>query len=123
MFCATVLWAVIYDTEYAMVDREDDLRLGIRSTAILFEDADRFIIGCLQLMLLANLVLIGHRADLAWPYFIGIAVAGGLFAYQQYLIRERSRAGCFAAFMHNNWVGGVIFVGVVCSYPPVIDWL
>ena len=123
VFCAAVLWAVIYDTEYAMVDRDDDIRLGIRSTAILFDDADRLIIGCLQLLLLANLVFIGRRVGLAWPYYLSIVGAGLLFGYQQILIRDRSRAGCFAAFMNNNWVGGLVFAGVACSYPPVINWL
>ncbi|MEX2480435.1 MAG: 4-hydroxybenzoate octaprenyltransferase [Gammaproteobacteria bacterium] len=115
VFCATVLWAVIYDTEYAMVDREDDLKLGIKSTAILFDDNDRLIIGVLQALMLINLVLIGREAALGWPYHVGLGIAGLLFLYQQYLIRERSRAGCFAAFMNNNWIGGVIFAGLLAS--------
>jgi 4-hydroxybenzoate polyprenyltransferase len=119
LFSTAVLWAVIYDTEYAMVDREDDLKLGIRSTAILFAESDRAIIGGLQLLMLSNLVVIGQRAALAWPYYAGLAVAAALFAYQQYLIRDRSRAGCFAAFMNNNWVGGVIFAGLAACYPPL----
>ena len=112
LFSTAVLWAVIYDTEYAMVDREDDLKLGIRSTAILFAESDRAIIGGLQLLMLSNLVVIGQRAALTWPYYAGLAVAAALFVYQQFLIRDRSRAGCFAAFMNNNWVGGVIFAGL-----------
>lgn len=115
LFCATVLWAVIYDTEYAMVDREDDLKLGIKSTAILFDDNDRIIIGVLQALMLIDLVLIGREAALGWPYHVGLAIAALLFVYQQYLIRERSRAGCFAAFMNNSWVGGVIFAGLLAS--------
>jgi 4-hydroxybenzoate polyprenyltransferase len=119
LLIANMFWAIAYDTEYAMVDREDDLKLGIRSTAILFAESDRAIIGGLQLLMLSNLVVIGQRAALAWPYYAGLAVAAALFAYQQYLIRDRSRAGCFAAFMNNNWVGGVIFAGLAACYPPL----
>ena len=116
VFCAAVVWAVIYDTEYAMVDRDDDLALGLKSTAILFEDNDRLIIGILQIVMLANLLLIGRQAELHWPWYAGLAVAAALFAYQQKLIRARSRDGCFAAFVNNNWVGGVVFAGLVASY-------
>ncbi len=115
-FCAAVIWALIYDTEYAMVDRDDDLRLGIRSTAILFGDDDRLIIGALQALMLLNLAFIGQQAALRWPYYLALAVAAGLFVRQQYLIRGRDRDGCFAAFMNNNWVGGVIFAGMLASY-------
>jgi 4-hydroxybenzoate polyprenyltransferase len=118
IFCAAVLWAIIYDTEYAMVDREDDLRLGVRSTAILFAEADRLIIGVLQGLMLVNLYLIGRQAGLSWPFHLALAVAAALFARQQYLIRDRDRAGCFAAFLNNNWVGGVVFAGILASYPP-----
>jgi 4-hydroxybenzoate polyprenyltransferase len=122
LFSTAVLWAMIYDTEYAMVDREDDIRLGIRSTAILFAQADRLIIGGLQCLMLSNLYLIGVRAGLSWVYNASLVVAAALFIYQQYLIRDRSRAGCFAAFMNNNWVGGVVFVGIWLSYPPAVAW-
>ncbi len=113
VFCAAVLWAVIYDTEYAMVDRDDDLKLGIKSTAILFDDADKLIIGILQLMMLLNLALIGQQAALGTAFYVSLGVAALLFGYQQYLIRERSRAGCFAAFKNNNWVGGIVFLGIL----------
>ena len=116
IFCATVLWAVIYDTEYAMVDREDDIRLGIKSTAILFDDADRLIIGILQTVMIVNLMLIGRQAELRWPFYVAITVAAGFFVRQQFLIYDRSRDGSFAAFMNNNWVGGIIFSGVLISY-------
>ena len=106
---------VIYDTEYAMVDRDDDIRLGIKSTAILFGEDDRLIIGILQGLLLFDLWLIGRQADLGWPYVLGVCAAGLLFAYQQYLIRARTREGCFAAFMNNNWVGGVVFAGLAAN--------
>ncbi|MGE0483151.1 MAG: 4-hydroxybenzoate octaprenyltransferase [Gammaproteobacteria bacterium] len=115
-FSAAVLWAVVYDTEYAMVDRDDDLVLGIKSTAILFGEDDRVIIGVLQLIMLGNLLLIGHQAALGWPFHLGLTAAAALFAYQQYLIRARERAACFAAFLNNNWVGGAIFVGIAASY-------
>ena len=118
LFSTAVLWAVIYDTQYAMVDRDDDLRLGLRSTAILFGAADRTIIGGLQCMMLSNLYLIGAQATLGWPYIAALVLVAGLFIYQQTLIHERSRSGCFAAFMNNNWVGGVVFLGVLLSYPP-----
>ncbi len=122
LFSTAVLWAVIYDTQYAMVDRDDDIRLGIRSTAILFANADRIIIGGLQCLMLSNLYLIGHRAELHWPYYASLVAAGVLFVYQQYLIRDRSRTGCFAAFLNNNWVGGVVFLGMLLSYPPATTW-
>ena len=122
LFSTAVLWAVIYDTQYAMVDRDDDLRLGIRSTAILFAHSDRTIIAGLQCLMLSNLYLIGRRAELGWPYDGALLVAAALFIYQQYLIRDRSRVGCFAAFLNNNWVGGVVFAGVLLSYPPVSLW-
>ena len=122
LFSTAVLWAVIYDTQYAMVDRDDDIRLGIRSTAILFADADRIIIGGLQCLMMSNLYLIGRRAELGWPYAGALLIVAALFVYQQYLIRDRSRTGCFAAFLNNNWVGGVVFVGMWLCYPPATTW-
>ncbi len=116
MLTAVVLWVLVYDTEYAMVDREDDLKLGIKSTAILFDDADRAIIGLLQALLLVNLWLVGSRAKLGWPYAVALAVAAGLCVYQQYLIQDRAPARCFAAFMNNNWLGCAIFLGIAASY-------
>lgn len=106
----------MYDTFYAMVDREDDLKIGIRSTAILFGDADRAITGVLQVLVLMGLLLMGKRFQLHWPYFIAVAISAGLFAWQQYLIRERQPAACFRAFLHNHWVGMVIFIGIAISY-------
>ncbi|MGR8921970.1 MAG: 4-hydroxybenzoate octaprenyltransferase [Gammaproteobacteria bacterium] len=116
VFIGAVVWAVVYDTEYAMVDRDDDLALGIKSTAILFGDNDQLIIGILQGLMIVNLFLIGERAELTWPFDLALFGAALLFAWQQHLIRERDRAGCFAAFMNNNWVGGVIFAGIAASY-------
>jgi 4-hydroxybenzoate polyprenyltransferase len=113
LFLANVLWAMIYDTLYAMVDRDDDLRLGIRSTAILFDDADTTIIGIMQIMMLLVLALAGARADLGFWYDLGVLLAGVQFAWHQFLIRGRDRARCFRAFMLNNWVGLTLFAGIV----------
>jgi 4-hydroxybenzoate polyprenyltransferase len=116
LFAATVVWALIYDTMYAMVDREDDLTVGIKSTAIAFGERDRLIIGVFQLVMLGLLVLVGDAAGRGAPYYSGIAVAAGLFAYQQYLIRDREPAGCFRAFLNNNYVGMAVFVALVIDY-------
>ena len=116
MFTATVLWATAYDTMYAMVDREDDLALGIKSTAILFGDSDRHIIGIIQGMLLVCLLMIGHQAGLGPFYYTGVLVAAGLAVYQQQLIRYREREGCFRAFLNNNWFGAVVFAGMLLDY-------
>lgn len=116
VFSATVLWTVAYDTMYAMVDREDDLRIGVKSTAILFADADRFVIGVLQATVVITLVMIGHHLDLGLWYFLGVVVAAGLAVYQQRLIRDRSPAGCFKAFLNNNWFGAAIFVGLCLDF-------
>jgi 4-hydroxybenzoate polyprenyltransferase len=111
-----VLWATIYDTEYAMVDRDDDLRIGIKSTAILFGEGDRLIIGLLQVLMTAALLLIGARAGLGPAYYGAVAIATLLFLWQQWLIRERDRDGCFRAFLNNNVYGGIVFVGIVLDY-------
>lgn len=116
MFTTTVLWATAYDTLYAMVDRQDDLALGLKSTAILFGDADRIIIGLLQVMVLAGLLMIGHQAELGPIYYAGVALAALLAAYQQYLVRYRERDACFQAFLNNNWFGMVVFLGILLDY-------
>ena len=115
LFLANVLFSVIYDTEYAMVYRDDDLRVGAKSTAILFGDADRVIIGVLMGTFLLAMLLAGTRVELHWPYFAGLAGAAGLFAWQQWLIRGRGRDACFAAFRNNNWVGFVLWIGLVLA--------
>ncbi|HEY6984677.1 MAG TPA: 4-hydroxybenzoate octaprenyltransferase, partial [Rhodanobacteraceae bacterium] len=115
LFLANVLFSTVYDTEYAMVDRDEDIRVGAKSTAILFADQDRAIIGILMATFLAAMLFAGTRAALHWPYFIGLAIATGLFAWQQWLIRDRSRAHCFAAFRNNNWVGLALWVGLVLA--------
>jgi 4-hydroxybenzoate polyprenyltransferase len=116
MFTATVLWATAYDTMYAMVDRDDDLALGVKSTAILFGESDRYIIGMIQLMLLVCLVMIGRQAGLGGYYYAGVGVAAVLAVYQQGLIRYREREGCFRAFLNNNWFGAVVFAGMLLDY-------
>jgi 4-hydroxybenzoate polyprenyltransferase len=113
LFVASVFWIVAYDTMYAMVDRDDDLRVGVKSTAILFGAADRLMIGLLQLFTLVTLIMLGQRLEYQVFYNLGIAVAAVLFVYQQYLIRARARDACFQAFGNNVWVGFALFVGVV----------
>ncbi|MEO7323272.1 MAG: 4-hydroxybenzoate octaprenyltransferase [Dokdonella sp.] len=113
LFLANVLFSTVYDTEYAMVDREDDIRVGAKSTAILFGDADRTIIGILMATFLFAMLLAGSRATLHWPYFIGLAAAAAQFVRQQWLIRDRSREHCFAAFRNNNLVGLAIWLGLL----------
>ena len=115
LFLANVLFSTIYDTEYAMVDRDDDIRVGAKSTAILFGDADRVAIGVLMVTFVLAMLLAGTRAMLHWPYFVGVAAATGLFAYQQWLIRERAREHAFSAFRNNNWVGLALWVGLVLA--------
>ncbi|RFA31175.1 4-hydroxybenzoate polyprenyltransferase [Alkalilimnicola ehrlichii] len=116
VFLAAVIWATIYDTQYAMVDRDDDLKIGVKSTAILFGEHDRLIIGLLQLLMLACLVLIGVQAGMSAVYYWSVALGGLFFVYQQYLIYSRERDNCFRAFLNNMWFGGAIFVGVLLHY-------
>lgn len=115
LYTAVVLWTVVYDTFYAMVDRDDDLRIGVKSTAILFGEQDRLMTGVLQALTLYALVMVGSRFELGTFYYLSLGVAAALFAYQQYLIRFRQREACFKAFMNNNWVGLAIFIGVVAD--------
>ena len=113
LFIANMLWIVAYDTEYAMVDRDDDIKLGLRSSAILFGDLDRLIIAVLQILSLFTLWLAAQMAALHWPFYTGLVIAIGLCIYQQYLIRERQRDPCFTAFLNNHWLGMAIFLGIV----------
>ncbi len=116
LLIGNLIWVVAYDTEYAMVDRDDDIRLGLKSSAILFADLDRHMIGILQIAFLFILLLIPKSTGLGLSYYAGLAVAAGLLTYQQYLIYQRSREGCFKAFLNNHWVGFSIFTGVVIHY-------
>lgn len=113
VFIANLLWTVAYDTEYAMVDRQDDLKVGIKSTAILFGERDRYVVAALQVLTILALLLVGQRFELGWMYYLSLLFAGGLFVHQQKLIRERAPESCFQAFLNNNWVGAVVFAGVV----------
>jgi 4-hydroxybenzoate polyprenyltransferase len=115
LFIITVLWAAVYDTQYAMVDRDDDLKIGVQSTAIAFGDMDKLIIGAMQLMVLAGLAFTGYALGLNWPFWSALGVAAALFTYQQWLIRDRGRDACFKAFLNNNWVGIVILAGIAAS--------
>jgi 4-hydroxybenzoate polyprenyltransferase len=116
IYLGNLLWTMAYDTKYAMVDREDDLVVGIKSTAILFGRHDRLIIGLLQLGFLALMTAAGSSFGLGPWYYLGLVGAAILCVYHQYLIRERNPAACFRAFLHNNWVGAVIFAGVALDY-------
>jgi 4-hydroxybenzoate polyprenyltransferase len=121
VFGAALIWAVIYDTFYAMVDRDDDLKVGVKSTAILFGDADLFIIGGLQALMLLALVFVGNRAGLGGWYYASLGIAAILMAYHQWLARDRKRDGCFRAFRLNHYVGMVVFIGIVLHYTFSID--
>ena len=116
LFSATVIWTVVYDTLYAMVDRDDDLKIGVRSTAILFGESDRLMVGLLQILAWLTWLVIGVKAELGVFWWLALAVAAGLFGYQQWLIRERDRDACFKAFLNNHWVGLALFVAVVLEY-------
>ncbi len=116
IFLATILWATAYDTMYAMVDYDDDIKIGVKSTAILFGNQDRLIIAAIQVLLIFNLLLIGHRAELSGFYYLGVAAASVFAGYQQYLIKDRKRELCFEAFLNNNWFGLVLFAGVFLDY-------
>lgn len=116
MFFANILWAVAYDTEYAMVDRDDDVKIGIKSTAILFGSHDKLIIGILQVLVMAMMAAVGWLNGLGWIYYATVLVAGALFVYQQVLIAGRERDACFKAFLNNNYVGLVLFMGLAVSY-------
>lgn len=116
LFIASMLWIVAYDTMYAMVDRDDDLKIGVRSTAILFGSNDRFMIGLLQVTVLVTLWLFAERIDAQGGVQVGICAAAVLFVYQQYLIRDRDRDGCFRAFGNNVWVGFALFTSALIEF-------
>jgi len=116
LLIANLLWVVAYDTQYAMVDRDDDIKLGLKSTAILFADLDRLMIAILQASFLAVLLLVTRSVELSVYYYLGLSSAIGFFIYQHYLIWNRSREGCFKAFLNNHWVGFSIFLGIVAHY-------
>ena len=113
LFTANVLWTVAYDTLYAMVDRDDDIRIGIKSTAILFGEADRAVIAILQALVVLILILVGQKAELGVFYYLGLVAMACLFVFQQHLARFRERDGCFKAFLNNNWAGFAVFTGLL----------
>lgn len=115
MFVASFVWIIAYDTQYAMVDREDDLKVGIKSTAILFGKADRAMIAILQAVTIVSLVALGLHLGYGAAYFVGVGIAAGLFVHQQLLIRDRNPASCFAAFRNNVWVGFALLGGTVAE--------
>ena len=116
LYTATLLWTVAYDTMYGMADREDDLKIGVKSTAILFGDADRHMVGLLQFLFTATMWLIGMDLDFSLIYFLALLLAIALLIYQQMMIFYRLPEYCFAAFLHNHWVGAVIFFGIAGHY-------
>ena len=115
LFAANILWTVAYDTQYAMVDRDDDIRIGVKSTAILFGRYDKVIIGLLQAATLLLLAVLGWLSRLNGVFYVALLLAAGLFVYQQMLIAGRERQACFKAFLNNNLVGMVIYLGIALS--------
>jgi len=116
LFVANVIWSTIYDTFYAMADREDDLLAGVKSTAILFGDDDKVIIAILQVTFLIAMLMVGSQLELSFVYYLGVLVTFGLFLYQQHLARDRQAAACLQAFLNNNWVGAALFASIVMHY-------
>ncbi len=116
LYLGNLLWTVAYDTQYAMVDREDDLKVGIKSTAVLFGRYDRLFIAVLQIAALVLLAMAGQAFNLGWVYYLGLIGAAAIFVYHQYLIRDRDPALCFKAFLNNSNAGAVIFVGIALHY-------
>lgn len=116
LFIANLMWTVAYDTMYAMVDRDDDVKIGVKSTAILFGQYDKRIVGFLQLFTLALLFTVGEILAFGWPYQLALVCSAALFSYQQMLIVNRERDNCFKAFLNNHWVGLIIFIGVYIEY-------
>jgi len=115
LLLANIAWTIAYDTEYAMVDRADDVKLGIKTSAILFGRFDVAAVMLCHGVFLAIMCWVGWRLSLAWPYYAGLACAAVLVAYQYFLIRGRDRERCFRAFLDNNWLGFVVFVGIVLA--------
>ena len=116
LFIITVLWTTAYDTMYGMVDREDDLKIGVKSTAILFGKLDKVIIGILQLLVLALLIGVGFMLQMSVLFYVSIFLTACFFIYQQYLIKDRLGSACFRAFLNNNWIGAIVFAGIFAHY-------
>lgn len=116
LYTITVIWTVAYDTLYAMVDREDDIKIGIKSTAILLGDADKMAIGFLQGLVVIGLCLLGGQLSAGGAYYLSVLVVVALFSYQQFLIKDRNKALCFQAFLNNHWVGMSVFLGILTHF-------
>jgi 4-hydroxybenzoate polyprenyltransferase len=116
LFVANVLWTTAYDTQYAMVDRDDDIKVGMKSTAILFGQYDKLIISVLQILTIVLLLIISIELQFAWPMYLALIVCIGLFGYQGWLIRNRDTAACFKAFLHNHYIGLVLALGIIGHY-------
>ncbi len=116
LYVAAIVWAVVYDTMYSMVDRDDDLKLGLKSTAILFGEYDRFMVGIFQVMFLLALILIGLDLEFSAFYYLGLSAAALFLSYQQFLITDRAPVHYFVAFLNNHWVGAVVFAGIMGHY-------
>ncbi len=116
LYLAVILWALVYDTMYAMVDKDDDLKIGVKSTAILFGNYDHHIMSALQLIILLLLILVGQMQQLGSFYYASLIAAAGFSIYQQKLIFHREKSACFKAFLNNNWFGLAVFIGLVLDY-------
>ncbi|MCP4487462.1 MAG: 4-hydroxybenzoate octaprenyltransferase [Gammaproteobacteria bacterium] len=116
LYVANIVWVTAYDTMYGMADREDDLKIGIKSTAILFGEFDRVVVGMLQALFILALVLIGRDLEFSSFYYYALFVASLFFAYEQILINKRSSTKCFEAFLHNHWIGAIVFAGIIGHY-------
>ncbi len=119
MLLANIFWAVAYDTEYAMVDRDDDIRIGIKTSALTFGRYDVAAVMLCYGLTLALLAMVGRERHLVWPFYLGLAAAAGVAGYHYTLIKDREPAPCFKAFLHNNWFGAAVFTGIAASLPPV----
>jgi 4-hydroxybenzoate polyprenyltransferase len=116
LFIAAILWTTAYDTIYALIDRPYDLKIGVKSTAILFGELDRVITGIIQALFLFVMLLLGLKLKLDWWYYLGLMTAAGLFVWQLAIIEDRDPENCFKAFISNNWVGMAIFIGLLAAY-------
>ena len=116
LLLANIFWTIAYDTEYAMVDRDDDIRIGINTTALLFGKFDVAAVMLCYLMTLGMLLAIGKQLDMGWPYWVGLTAAAAIALYHYTLIRHREREKCFKAFLHNNWFGASVFAGLAADY-------
>lgn len=116
LYGAVILWALVYDTMYAMVDKDDDLKIGIKSTAILFGVYDKLFIAIFQSVMFVLLIVVGYLAYLDWPYYLGLIFASFLSIYQQVLIAHRNKTNCFKAFLNNHWYGMFVFLGLLVNY-------